>query len=96
MSKQYAYLHTMAKPSVKFQNCKRSCAHKTPTVNWWRTDESRHAHIAPLTQVRQKQDKMKTNIKDKRTKIKFKIDIEDLTRVVISYEIYETSLWQVS
>ena len=23
-------------------------------------------------------------------------DIEDLTRVVISYEIYETNLWQVS
>ena len=38
ISKPHAHLHTMAKTHAKFkkssvQNCKRSCAHKTPRVN---------------------------------------------------------------
>ena len=55
ISKPHAHPHTMMK-TRSVQNCKRSCAHKTPRVNvdWWtngrtngrtdeRTDENLHA-----------------------------------------------------
>ena len=33
ISKPHAHAHTMKKTHAKFQNCKKSCAHKTPMVN---------------------------------------------------------------
>ena len=69
ISKSHAHLHTMKKTQAKFQNwsvknCKRSCAHKTPSVNVdgktdgrtkGKANGRKFARLSPmLKQVRQK------------------------------------------